>query len=41
LDKGIDPDTVKPLLKELMQADPDYRAAMEYKKEKEAVEQQI
>ena len=39
LDKGIDPETVKPILKELMQADPDYRAAMEYKKEKEEIEQ--
>jgi hypothetical protein len=40
-DKGFDPETIKPVLKELMQADPDYRAAMEYKKEKEAVEQKI
>lgn len=41
IDKGLDPDTIKPMLKELMEADPDYRAAMEYKKEKEAVEQKI
>ena len=40
-DKGIDPETVKPLLKELMEADPDYRAAMDYKREKEAVEQKL
>lgn len=41
LDKGIDPTTVKPLLKELMEADPDYRAAIEYKKEREEIEQKI
>ena len=40
-DKGFDPETIKPVLKELMKSDPDYRAAMEYKKEKEAVEQKI
>ena len=41
VNNGFDPETVKPLLKELMEADPDYRAAMEYKREKEAVEKQV
>lgn len=41
LDQGIDPDSVKPILKDLLKNDPDYIAAMEYKKDKEALEQKI
>lgn len=41
LDKGLDPETVKPLLKEMLKSDPDYVAAMEYKKDKEELEKKI
>ena len=41
LDRGLDPETVKPILKELMQQDPDYQAAIEYKKAKEKTEQKV
>ena len=38
LEKGLDPELVKPMIKEFLQQDPDYIAAMEYKKDKEAKE---
>lgn len=41
LDQGIDPDTVKPILKDLLKNDPDYIAAMEYKKDKEELEKKL
>ena len=41
LNKGIDPDTVKPILKDLLKSDPDYIAAIEYKKEKEELEKRL
>ena len=34
LEKGLDPELVKPMIKEFLQQDPAYIAAMEYKKEK-------
>lgn len=41
LEKGLDPELVKPMIKEFLQQDPDYIAAMEYKKDKEAKEKEI
>lgn len=41
LEKGLDPELVKPMIKEFLQQDPDYIAAMEYKKNKEAKEKEI
>ena len=37
LDKGLDPDEVRPVLKELIKSDPEYLEAMEYKKREEAM----
>lgn len=36
LDKGLDPDEVRPVIKELIKSDPEYLEAMEYKKKEEA-----
>ena len=41
LDKGLDPDTVKPLIKDLIKNDPEYVEAMRFKAEKEDVEKNI
>jgi hypothetical protein len=41
LDKGFDPDTVRPVLKDLIREDPDYQEAMKYKAEKEALEKEL
>ena len=41
LDNGLDPDTVRPVLKDLIKEDPDYVEAMRYKAEKEALEKEI
>lgn len=40
LEKGLDPATVKPILKEIMSNDPEYREALEYKKLKQEEEKQ-
>ncbi len=37
LDKGLDPDEVRPVLKELIKSDPEYLEAMEYKKKEETM----
>lgn len=41
LDKGLDPDTVKPLLKDLIKNDPEYVEAMRFKAEKEELEKDV
>lgn len=41
LDKGLDPESVRPVLKDLIQSDPDYIQAMQYKAEKEELEKEI
>lgn len=41
LDNGLDPDAVRPVLKDLIKEDPDYVEAMRYKAEKEALEKEI
>ena len=41
LDKGLDPDSVRPVLKDLIKEDPDYQEAMKYKAEKEALEKEL
>lgn len=41
LDKGLDPDKVKPILKELIQNDPEYKEAIAIRKEKEKLEQEL
>lgn len=41
LDKGLDPDTVKPLLKDLIKNDPEYVEAMRFKAEKEELEKNV
>ena len=41
LDKGMDPDAVKDILKDLIYTNPEYVEAMSYKKEKEALEKEI
>lgn len=41
LDRGIDPEDVKPILKDLLKNDPDYIAAMEYKKNREELEKKV
>lgn len=37
LDNGLDPETVRPVLKDIIKSDPDYIEAMEYKKREEAL----
>lgn len=41
LDKGLDPEAIKPMIKELIQNDPDYLDAMAIKKEKENLEKEF
>ena len=41
LDKGMDPDAVKDILKDLIYTNPDYVEAMKYKQEKEELEKEI
>ena len=41
LDKGMDPDAVKDILKDLIYTNPDYVEAMKYKQEKEDLEKEI
>lgn len=41
LDNGLDPEAVRPVLKDLIKEDPDYVEAMRYKAEKEALEKEI
>lgn len=41
LDNGLDPDTVRPVLKDLLKNDPDFIALSEYKKNKEEIEKKI
>lgn len=41
LDKGLDPDSVRPVLKDLIREDPEYQEAMRYKAEKEALEKEL
>jgi hypothetical protein len=41
LDKGMDPDAVRDILKDLVYTNPDYVEAMRYKQEKEELEKEI
>ena len=41
LDKGLDPDSVRPVLKDLIREDPEYQEAMQFKAEKEALEKEL
>lgn len=41
LDKGLDPDSVRPVLKDLIREDPEYQEAMRFKAEKEALEKEL
>lgn len=41
LDKGFDPDSVRPVLKDLIREDPEYQEAMQFKAEKEALEKEL
>lgn len=41
LDKGLDPDSVRPVLKDLIKNDPEYIEAMKYKAEKEELEKEL
>lgn len=41
LDKGYDPDEVRPVIKDLIKNDPEYIEAMKYKAEKEELEKEI
>lgn len=41
LDKGLDPEAVKPLIKDFIHEDPDYIEAMKYKAEKEELEKEM
>lgn len=41
LDKGLDPDSVKDVLKDLIKSDPDYVEAMKYRKEREELDKEI
>ena len=41
IDNGLDPDTVRPLVKDLIKNDPEYIAAMKFKEEKEALEKEM
>ena len=38
---GLDPEEVKPLIKDLLKEDPEYKEALRYKKEKEELEKKI
>lgn len=41
LDSGFDPETVRPVLKDIIKGDPEYQEAMRYKAEKEALEKEL
>lgn len=41
LDKGLDPESVLPVIKEIIKGDPDYQKAMEYKAREEALEKEM
>lgn len=41
LDKGLDPESVRPVIKDLIKEDPEYIEAMKYKAEKEALEMEV
>ena len=41
LDKGLDPEEVRPVLKDLIKNDPEYIEAMKYKAEKESLEKEL
>lgn len=41
LDKGLDPESVRPVIQDLIKNDPQYIEAMKYKAEKEALEQEL
>ena len=41
LDKGLDPESVRPVLKDLIKNDPEYIEAMKYKAEKEELEKEL
>lgn len=41
IDKGFDPETIKPVLNELLYNSPEYKEALKYKKEKEDLEKKI
>lgn len=41
LDKGLDPEAVRPVIKDLIKEDPEYIEAMKYKQEKEELEKEL
>ena len=41
LDNGLDPETVRPVLQNLIRENPEYQEAMKYKAEKEALEKEL
>ena len=41
MDNGLDPDTVRPVLKDLIHNDPEYLEAMKFKAEKEELEKEL
>ena len=41
IDKGYDPDSVRPVLEDLIKEHPDFQEAMKYKAEKEALEKEL
>jgi hypothetical protein len=41
IDKGLDPETVRPVIKDLIKNDPEYIEAMKFKEEKEALEKEM
>jgi hypothetical protein len=41
LDKGLDPESVRPVIKDLIKNDPEYIEAMKYKQEKEELEKEL
>ena len=41
LDKGLDPESVRPVIKDLIKNDPEYIEAMKYKREKEELEKEL
>lgn len=41
LDRGLDPESVRPVIKDLIKNDPEYLEAMRYKAEKEELEKEI
>lgn len=41
LEKGLDPESVRPVIKDFLKSDPDYIEAMRYKAEKEELEKEL